>query len=363
MERKNTKKVTVGGVTIGGGSRIPVQSMTNRPAADAEGTYEQIKRLERAGCDIIRIAVPDIDSAETVKYIKEKGIGIPLVADIHFDWRIAIRCAEYGVDKIRINPGNIGDAERVKAVAKTCAERGIPIRIGVNSGSLEKPLLAKYGSPTAEALYESAMGHVRLLNRFDFDDIVISVKSSDVRATVAAYRYISERCDYPLHLGVTEAGGSRMGIIKSAAAFGALISEGVGDTVRVSLTDDPEREVEAGRDILRALGCEGHTGLDVVSCPTCGRTKIDLCALAAEFDRRARAEGLMSLPIKVALMGCIVNGPGEAREADIGIAGGAGEAVLFEHGEIVGKLPEDGIIDALCARIKEKYITLPKEGE
>ena len=352
MERKNTKKVTVGGVTIGGGSRIPVQSMTNRPAADAEGTYEQIKRLERAGCDIIRIAVPDIDSAETVKYIKEKGIGIPLVADIHFDWRIAIRCAEYGVDKIRINPGNIGDAER-----------GIPIRIGVNSGSLEKPLLAKYGSPTAEALYESAMGHVRLLNRFDFDDIVISVKSSDVRATVAAYRYISERCDYPLHLGVTEAGGSRMGIIKSAAAFGALISEGIGDTVRVSLTDDPEREVEAGRDILRALGCEGHTGLDVVSCPTCGRTKIDLCALAAEFDRRARAEGLMSLPIKVALMGCIVNGPGEAREADIGIAGGAGEAVLFEHGEIVGKLPEDGIIDALCARIKEKYITLPKEGE
>ena len=363
MERKNTKKVTVGGVTIGGGSRIPVQSMTNRPAADAEGTYEQIKRLERAGCDIIRIAVPDIDSAETVKYIKEKGIGIPLVADIHFDWRIAIRCAEYGVDKIRINPGNIGDAERVKAVAKTCAERGIPIRIGVNSGSLEKHLLAKYGSPTAEALYESAMGHVRLLNRFDFDDIVISVKSSDVRATVAAYRYISERCDYPLHLGVTEAGGSRMGIIKSAAAFGALISEGIGDTVRVSLTDDPEREVEAGRDILRALGCEGHTGLDVVSCPTCGRTKIDLCALAAEFDRRARAEGLMSLPIKVALMGCIVNGPGEAREADIGIAGGAGEAVLFEHGEIVGKLPEDGIIDALCARIKEKYITLPKEGE
>lgn len=356
MERKNTKKVNVGGVPIGGGSRITVQSMTNTPAADAEATYAQIKRLERAGCDIIRIAVPDIGAAETVKYIKEKGISIPLVADIHFDWRIAVRCAEYGVDKIRINPGNIGDADRVKAVAHACAEKGIPIRIGVNSGSLEKPLLAKYGSPTAEALYESAMGHVGLLNRFGFDDIVISVKSSDVRATVAAYRYISERCDYPLHLGVTEAGGSRMGIIKSAAAFGALICEGVGDTVRVSLTDDPEREVEAGRDILRALGCRGYAGLNIVSCPTCGRTKIDLCRLAAEFESRAKDEGLMSLPIKVALMGCVVNGPGEAREADIGIAGGSGEAVLFEHGEIVGRLPEDSIIDALCARIKEKYM-------
>lgn len=356
MERKMTKTVTVGGVAIGGGSRIPVQSMTNTPAHDAEATYAQIKRLEKAGCDIIRIAVPDIDAAETVKYIKEKGIGIPLVADIHFDWRIALRCVDYGIDKIRINPGNIGDAERVHAVAKACAGRGIPIRIGVNSGSLVKPLLAKFGSPTAEALYESAMGHVRLLNRFDFDDIVISVKSSDVRATVDAYRYISERCDYPLHLGVTEAGGSRMGIIKSAAAFGALICEGIGDTVRVSLTDDPEREVEAARDILRALDCPGHSGLDVVSCPTCGRTKIDLCALAAEFDKRAKAEGFSSLPIKVALMGCIVNGPGEAREADIGIAGGAGEAVLFEHGEIVGKIPEDGIIDALAERIKEKYM-------
>lgn len=356
MERKNTKKVIVGGVPIGGGSRITVQSMTNTPAADAEATYAQIKRLERAGCDIIRVAVPDIGAAETVKYIKEKGISIPLVADIHFDWRIAVRCAEYGVDKIRINPGNIGDADRVKAVAHACAEKGIPIRIGVNSGSLEKPLLAKYGSPTAEALYESAMGHVGLLNRFGFDDIVISVKSSDVRATVAAYRYISERCDYPLHLGVTEAGGSRMGIIKSAAAFGALICEGIGDTVRVSLTDDPEREVEAGRDILRALGCRGHAGLNIVSCPTCGRTKIDLCRLAAEFESRAKDEGLMSLPIKVALMGCVVNGPGEAREADIGIAGGSGEAVLFEHGEIVGRLPEDSIIDALCARIKEKYM-------
>ena len=356
MERKNTKKVLVGGVAIGGGSRISVQSMTNKPAADAAATYEQIKRLERAGCDIIRIAVPDIGSAETVKYIKEKGIGIPLVADIHFDWRIALKCVEYGVDKIRINPGNIGDADRVKAVAQACAGRGIPIRIGVNSGSLEKDLLAKYGSPTAEALYESAMGHVRLLNRFDFDDIVISVKSSDVRATVDAYRYISARCDYPLHLGVTEAGGSRMGIIKSAAAFGALICEGIGDTVRVSLTDDPEREVEAGRDILRALDCAGHDGLDIVSCPTCGRTKIDLCRLAAEFEKRAAAEGITSLPIKVALMGCVVTGPGEAREADIGIAGGSGEAVLFEHGEIVGKLPEDGIIDALCARIREKYM-------
>ena len=243
MERKMTKKIVVGGVPVGGGSRIPVQSMTNTPAADAEATYRQIKRLESAGCDIIRIAVPDIDSAQTVRYIKEKGIGIPLVADIHFDWRIALRCVEYGVDKIRINPGNIGDADRVREVARACAAKNIPIRIGVNSGSLEKPLLEKYGAPTAEALYESAMGHVRLLNMFDFDDIVISVKSSDVRSTVEAYRYISERCDYPLHLGVTEAGSSRMGIIKSSAAFGALICEGIGDTVRVSLTDDPEREV------------------------------------------------------------------------------------------------------------------------
>ena len=265
MERKMTKKVMVGGVPVGGGSRIPVQSMTNTPAADAEATYRQIKRLEAAGCDIIRVAVPDIESAQTVRYIKEKGIGIPLVADIHFDWRIALRCVEYGVDKIRINPGNIGDADRVREVARACAAKSIPIRIGVNSGSLEKPLLEKYGAPTAEALYESAMGHVRLLNMFDFDDIVISVKSSDVRSTVEAYRYISERCDYPLHLGVTEAGSNRMGIIKSSAAFGALICEGIGDTVRVSLTDDPEREVEAAHDILRALDCPGHGGLDIVS--------------------------------------------------------------------------------------------------
>ena len=356
MERKMTKKVVVGGVPLGGGSRIPVQSMTNTPATDAEATYRQIKRLESAGCDIIRIAVPDIDSAQTVRYIKEKGIGIPLVADIHFDWRIALRCVEYGVDKIRINPGNIGDADRVREVARACAAKNIPIRIGVNSGSLEKPLLEKYGAPTAEALYESAMGHVRLLNMFDFDDIVISVKSSDVRSTVEAYRYISERCDYPLHLGVTEAGSSRMGIIKSSAAFGALICEGIGDTVRVSLTDDPEREVEAAHDILRALDCPGHGGLDIVSCPTCGRTGIDLCSLVSAFEKRAREEGFYRLPIRVALMGCVVNGPGEAREADIGIAGGKGEAVLFEHGQIVGKIQENEIIDALAARIKEKYM-------
>lgn len=353
--KKTTRAVMVGNVPVGGGHRIPIQSMTNKPATDAAATYEQIRRLESAGCDIIRIAVPSIEAAESVRYIKERGISIPLVADIHFDWRIALKCAEYGVDKIRINPGNIGDAERVHAVAKACADKKIPIRIGVNSGSLEQPLLQKHGAPTAEALYESAMGHVALLNRYDFDDIIISVKSSDVRATVDAYRFISERCDYPLHLGVTEAGSSRMGIIKSAAAFGALICDGIGDTVRVSLTDDPEREVEAARDILRALDCPGHGGLNIVSCPTCGRTRIDLCRLVSEFEARAAAEGLLGLEIKVALMGCAVNGPGEAREADIGIAGGVGEAVIFEHGEIVGKVAEGDVIDALVARIKEKF--------
>jgi (E)-4-hydroxy-3-methylbut-2-enyl-diphosphate synthase len=346
----------VGGVMVGGGARISVQSMTNTDTHDAQATVKQIASLKNAGCDIVRIAVPDIEAAETVKYIKRRIPEIPLVADIHFDYRIALKCAEYGVDKIRINPGNIGDEERVRAVCAACRERNIPIRIGVNGGSLEKHLLEKYGAPTPEALFESAEGHVRLLNKFDFDDIVISVKSSDVSSAVAACRYVAERCNYPLHIGVTEAGSSRMGIIKNAAALGALISAGIGDTVRISLTEDPAEEVRAAKDILRALGCEGHEGMDVVSCPTCGRTKIDLVPLVAAFEDAARAEGFTHLPIKVALMGCVVNGPGEAREADVGIAGGKGEALLFAHGETIKKINEDEIIPTLISYIKENFL-------
>ena len=301
--------------------------------------------------------MPDIDSAETVKYIKEKGIGIPLVADIHFDWRIAIRCAEYGVDKIRINPGNIGDAERVKAVAKTCAERGIPIRIGVNSGSLEKHILEKYGAPTPEALCASALYHASLLEKFDFEDIVISIKASSVPATIAANRALAAACPYPLHLGVTEAGGAEMGVIKSAAGIGALLCDGIGDTFRVSLTADPVREVEAAHRILNALGVEGQCGLQIVSCPTCGRTKIDLIPLAERFEAAVREA---DLPVKVALMGCAVNGPGEAREADIGIAGGSGEALLFAHGEILRKVPEEEIIPTLLRALED--IRRTREG-
>lgn len=356
MVRRSTKGVTVGNVMIGGGARISVQSMTNTDTHNAQATVEQIVALKNAGCDIVRIAVPDIEAAETVKYIKSRIPDIPLVADIHFDYRIALKCAEYGVDKIRINPGNIGDEERVRAVCAACRERKIPIRIGVNGGSLEKHLLEKYGAPTPEALFESAEGHIRLLNKFDFDDIVISVKSSDVSSAIAACRYVAERCIYPLHIGVTEAGSSRMGIIKNAAALGALIGAGIGDTVRISLTEHPTEEVRAAKDILRALGCEGHEGMDVVSCPTCGRTKIDLVPLVAAFEAAARAEGLTHLPIKVALMGCVVNGPGEAREADVGIAGGKGEALLFAHGETIKKINEDEIIPTLISYIKENFL-------
>ena len=356
MVRRSTKGVTVGNVMIGGGARISVQSMTNTDTHNAQATVEQIVALKNAGCDIVRIAVPDIEAAETVKYIKSRIPDIPLVADIHFDYRIALKCAEYGVDKIRINPGNIGDEERVRAVCAACRERKIPIRIGVNGGSLEKHLLEKYGAPTPEALFESAEGHIRLLNKFDFDDIVISVKSSDVSSAIAACRYVAERCIYPLHIGVTEAGSSRMGIIKNAAALGALIGAGIGDTVRISLTEHPTEEVRAAKDILRALGCEGHEGMDVVSCPTCGRTKIDLVPLVAAFEAAARTEGLTHLPIKVALMGCVVNGPGEAREADVGIAGGKGEALLFAHGETIKKINEDEIIPTLISYIKENFL-------
>lgn len=355
MERKITKLVNVGNVAIGGGTRISIQSMTNTDTLDKEATFAQTVRLHSAGCDIVRIAIPTIEAADTISYIKERRADIPLVADIHFDYKIALRAVDCGVDKIRINPGNIGDENRVAEVARACSSKGIPIRIGVNGGSLEKEILHKYGSPTPQALFESAQGHINLLNRYDFDDIVISVKSSIVPNAIEACKYVSEHCNYPIHMGVTEAGSSRMGIIKNAEAIAALVHLGIGDTVRISLTEDPEAEVYAAKDILRSLGCDGHIGMDIVSCPTCGRTKIDLCTLVNQFESAARSEGLTDIPIKVALMGCVVNGPGEAREADIGIAGGKGEAILFKKGEIITKIDENSIVESLIAYIKDEY--------
>jgi len=355
MERKYTRSVNVGGVVIGGCERISIQSMTNTDTLDKAATLAQVERLHSAGCDIIRIAIPTIEAADTIAYIKERRSDIPIVADIHFDYKIALRSVECGVDKIRINPGNIGDETRVAAVAKACSSKNIPIRIGVNGGSLEKEILSKYGSPTPEALYESALGHIKLLNKYDFDDIVISVKSSVVPHAIEACKYVSEHCDYPLHIGVTEAGSSRMGIIKNAEAISALVNMGIGDTVRISLTEDPEAEVYAAKDILRSLCCFGHMGMDIVSCPTCGRTKIDLLTLVNNFEKAAREERLIDIPIKVALMGCVVNGPGEAREADIGIAGGKGEALLFKKGEIIKKIDENDVVSSLINYIKDEY--------
>lgn len=350
--RRKAREIKIGNKTVGGNAPIAIQSMTNTDTHDKIATCEQIRALERAGCDIVRITVPDTAAAETIPYIKEQGIEIPIVADIHFDYRVAIRCAELGVDKIRINPGNIGGDEHVRAVCKACSERHIPIRIGVNGGSLEKELLEKYGSPTPEALCESAMYHVSLLEKFDFYDTVISMKVSDPYKMLAANRMLAEMCDYPLHLGVTEAGARERGLIKSAVGIGSLLCDGIGDTVRVSLTDDPLEEIKAARQILQAVGIEGQKGLDIVSCPTCGRTKIDLIALVKQFEEAAEKEGLLSYPLRVAIMGCVVNGPGEAREADVGIAGGKGEAVLIRKGEIVRKIAEKDIISCLVAEIK-----------
>ncbi len=350
--RRKTREVKIGKVKIGGNNKIAIQSMTNTDTMDREATLAQIKALASSGCDIVRITVPDAEAAKTVKYIKESGIDTPIVADIHFDYRAALAAAEYGVDKIRINPGNIGGDDRVKLVADICNEKNIPIRIGVNSGSVEKHIFEKYGAPTPEALCESAMYHASLLEKYDFNNIVISIKASSVYEMVRANTLVGERCDYPLHLGVTEAGGERMGSIKSAAGIGACLVSGIGDTFRVSLTDDPVKEIRAARDILGALEVEGQSGMNIVSCPTCGRTKIDLISIAAEFERAVDAEGLRDFPIKVALMGCVVNGPGEAREADIGFAGGRGEAVLIRRGEIIRKIKEDEIISSLISEIK-----------
>ena len=351
--RRKTKEIKIGRTAIGGNNPIAVQSMTNTDTHDKEATLAQIRALASAGCDIVRITVPDVEAADTIPYLKENGVEIPVVADIHFDYRVALRCAEVGVDKIRINPGNIGDEDRVRAVCRACKERNIPIRIGVNSGSLEKEILAKYGAPTPEALCESALYHVSLLEKNGFYDTVISMKASNPHAMIAANRLLAERCDYPLHLGVTEAGSREIGSMRSAIGIGSLLMDGIGDTIRVSLTDNPIEEIYAAKKIFRAMSLEGQMGLDLVSCPTCGRTKIDLISLVKEFEEKATAEGVMDIPVKVALMGCVVNGPGEAREADVGIAGGRGEAVLIKKGEVVRKLPESEIVSVLIEEIKK----------
>ena len=339
--------MNIGGVVIGGGAPVAIQSMCSTATEDVAATVAQILRLEQAGCQIIRVAVPTTEAAAAIGAIK-KAIHIPLVADIHFDYRLALRCAAEGVDKIRINPGNIGSHERVRAVAETCREHRIPIRIGVNGGSLEKPLLAKYGGVTAQALVDSAMGHVQLLNDCGFDDICLSVKCSHVPTNMAAYSLLSRETDYPLHLGVTEAGTPEMGVLKSAIGIGGLLCQGVGDTIRVSLTADPVEEVIAAKKILQAAGIR-KSGPDLISCPTCGRTKYDMIPIAREVERRLQG---CTKPITVAVMGCAVNGPGEARSADVGIAGGDGEGLLFRKGEILYKVPQDKLVDALMAEIE-----------
>ena len=340
--------VTAGKVKIGAGQRISVQSMLNIPADNVEGSVKQAIALEQAGCDIIRAAIPNMNAVRLIPALKE-AVSAPIVADIHFDYKLALEAVAAGVDKIRINPGNIGSDDRVKAVADACKAKNIPIRIGVNSGSLEKEILKKYGSPTPEALVESALYHASLLEKFDFNDIVLSMKSSTVSTMVKAYELADEKCDYPLHLGVTEAGTERLGLIKSSAGIGSLLLHGIGDTIRVSLTADPVREVYVAHDILKALDIE-KGGVQFVSCPTCGRTKIDLIALANEVQERLKD---CKRDIKVAVMGCVVNGPGEAREADYGIAGGDGNGLVFKKGEILYKVPEDKLVDALIDEIKK----------
>jgi len=342
---RTSKKVKIGNLTIGGGSNVAVQSMLNVLSSDIEGNVIQAKKLEKAGCEIIRFAVPDMESVRLIPAIK-KEVNVPLVADIHFNYKLAIESVAVGIDKVRINPGNIGDDSRVAEVVKACMSKNIPIRIGVNSGSVEKEILAKYGAPTPMALCESALYHVKILEQHDFNDIVISIKSSDVKTMVEAYRLTAERCDYPLHLGVTEAGTERMGLIKSSVGIGALLLDGIGDTIRVSLTAEPVTEILAGFDILKALGMINQ-GVNIISCPTCGRTKINIIEIAK------KAESLLAdckKSITVAIMGCAVNGPGEAKHADIGIAGGDGFGLIFKKGEIIKKVPES---ELLCELMKE----------
>lgn len=337
-----TKQINVGGIAVGGGAAVSIQSMTNTKTSDVAATVAQIRRLQAAGCEIVRVAVPDMAAAKAIGAIKEK-IDLPLVVDIHFDYKLALECVAAGCDKVRINPGNIGGEERVKAVVDACKLRGVPIRIGVNGGSLEKPLLAKYGGVTPEALVESAMGHIRLLEKFDFDQICVSMKSSAVQTTMAAYRLFSQQSDYPLHLGVTEAGTPKMGILKSAIGIGGLLAQGIGDTFRVTLTAAPEEEIYVAKDILKAAGLR-KDGPELIACPTCGRTRINLIDLANEVECRLAD---VQKPITVAVMGCAVNGPGEASAADVGIAGGDGEGLLFQKGQIIKKVPQEQLVDEL----------------
>lgn len=343
---RNVRPVRVGDCVLDG-KHIYIQSMLNMRSDDIEGSVRQAVELEKAGCEIIRAAIPNMEAVKLIPAIKE-AVKIPLVADIHFDYKLALESAAAGVDKIRINPGNIGGMDRVKAVVDACRARNLPIRIGVNSGSLEKEILAKYGSPTPEALVESAMGHAAMLEHFDFNDIVISIKSSDVNKMIASYRLAAEKCNYPLHLGVTEAGTERMGLIKSAIGIGSLLCDGIGETIRVSLTDDPIREIAAAKDILKSIGKRG--GVRIVSCPTCGRTRIDLVKAAKMVEEAVKD---MDKDITVAVMGCIVNGPGEAREADVGIAGGDGCAIIFKKDGTQRKISEDAIVPELLAEVEK----------
>lgn len=343
----NSKKVKIGSIVIGGGESIKIQSMCNTPTSNTDATIGQILELERAGCEIIRVAVPDMESALAIEKIKE-NIHIPLVADIHFDHKLALKAMECGVDKVRINPGNIGDEDNVKAVVTMAKQKGVPIRIGVNSGSIEKEILLKYGHPTAEGMVESAKRHIDILNKYDFDDIVISLKASSVNLTIDAYRLMSQTYNYPLHLGVTEAGTFVGGAVKSAVGIGSLLKDGIGDTIRVSLTDDPVNEIIVAKEILKALDLR-NSGARLVSCPTCGRTKVDLIGLANKVESYIQN---IDMPITVAVMGCVVNGPGEAREADIGIAGGNGEGLIFKKGQIIKKVKEEELFEALCKEIE-----------
>lgn len=347
IKRRKSRKVFVGGVPIGGDAPITVQTMTKTKTSDIEATLRQIKEAEDAGCDIIRVTVNDKEAAEAIKEIVRRS-NIPIVADIHFNHIFALKSIEAGVAKVRINPGNIGSEERIKEVLNKAKERKIPIRIGVNSGSLEEEILEKYGYPTAEALYESAMKHVKICEKYGFEDIVISVKSTDVRLMIEAYRMIAERTDYPLHLGVTEAGTTRVGTIKSAVGIGTLLAEGIGDTIRVSLTDEPVKEVEVGKEILRSLGLATRN-VEIIACPTCGRLEIDLFSITNKLEAAVKD---IKKPVKVALLGCVVNGPGEASEADIGIAAGKGVAILYRKGEVVRRIKEDEIVDVLLEEIK-----------